>query len=275
MKARIGTGLVAAILLVALIYKGPIWLVAAVVMIFAGLAYYEYDRLFFDRFDWLRFIRVVVYLVGSIFALSRSLDVWAISFWVTFTIHCLWHVTRANLSADLRESVSQFRTELFGYLYCTALFAFLLPILDSRSHGRDLLLLLFLVVSMGDTTAYFAGMLFGKHPLASAISPKKTIEGALGGTLGSIGIALWWVHWVFKGQASSEVTAAILGFAFLGSLLAQFGDLFESVLKRSRAVKDSGGLLPGHGGILDRTDGLALAAPAFFLYAKFILERLL
>lgn len=275
MKARIVTGLIAAILLVALIYKGSEWMVLLVVSAFGILAYYEYDRLFFPKPDWFRLTRVGIFIAGSIFALSHSLEMWAVSAWIVFLIHCVWHVTRANLSLDLESSVSQFRAEFFGYLYAVALFGFLLPLWKTPSHGRDLLLLLFLVVSMGDTIAYFAGMLFGKHPLASKISPKKTVEGAIGGTLGSLVIAAWWLHFVYKGERTTELWAAVLGFAFLGSILAQFGDLFESLLKRSQSVKDSGGLLPGHGGILDRTDGLALAAPAFFLYVKYILERLL
>ncbi len=275
MKARLVTGVIAALLLVALIYKGPEPLVGFVVVLFGLLAYYEYDRLFFDAFDWLRLARVGVLIAASIFALAHSLEAWAVSVWIVFMVHCAWHVTRANLSPNLGESVSQFRAEFFGYLYSVALFGFLLPILKTPVHGRHLLLLLFLIVSMGDTVAYFAGMLFGKHPLASKISPKKTVEGAVGGTLGSVAIAAWWLHFVYKGQPTPELCWAVLGFAFMGSILAQFGDLFESLLKRSCAVKDSGGLLPGHGGILDRTDGLALAAPAFFLFVKFILGRLL
>ncbi len=275
MKARLVTGLIAAVLLVALIFKGPEWLIFLVVMAFASLAYYEYDRLFFDKVDWFRLTRVSLFVVGTIFALSKSLQAWAVAVWLVFILHCVYHVTRANLSDNLERSVYEFRAEFFGFLYSVALFGFLLPLLRVRTYGRELILLLFFIVSMGDTLAYFAGRWFGKHPLASKLSPKKTVEGALGGTLGSIAIAAVWVRYVYKGEESPELWAAVLVFAFLGSILAQFGDLFESLLKRSRAVKDSGGLLPGHGGILDRTDGLALAAPAFFLFVKFILLRYL
>jgi phosphatidate cytidylyltransferase len=275
MKARLFTGLIAAVLLVALIYKGPVWLVGVVVTVLSALAYFEYDRLFYPVPNWFRLGRVSLYIAVTLYALSVSLEMWAVAAWTVFILHCVWHVTRANASSNLEENVSGFRVEFFGYLYCVALFGFLVPVIQMEPHGRDLVLLLFLIVSLGDTLAYFSGMFFGKHPLASKISPKKTVEGALGGTLGSIAIAVWWVHYVYKGDPTRELVLAVVGFALLGSVLAQFADLFESLLKRSQAVKDSGGLLPGHGGILDRTDGLALSAPAYFLYLKFILARLL
>lgn len=276
MKQRLVTGLVGAILLVALIYKGPIWLIAGVVIGFAGMAYYEYDRLFFSRPNPLRLARVILCSGATILALSQSLEMWAATVWLIFIVHCVWHVTRANVSKDLAESVRQFRVEFFGYLYTVALFGFLIPLARHQPPmGRDFLLLLFLIVSFGDTAAYFFGRWFGKHPLASLISPKKTVEGAIGGTLGSMAVTVWWLYFVFKGTRSVDFVVAVLVFSFLGSILAQFGDLFESLLKRSQSVKDSGGLLPGHGGILDRTDGLALAAPAFYFYLKFVLMRLL
>jgi phosphatidate cytidylyltransferase len=274
MKQRLITGVIAAALLIALIYRGSEWMIALVVLAFAGMAYYEYDRLFFRDPDWFRVIRVVLFSSASLLALTRSMALWSVTLWLVFIIHSAWHVTRANVSADIESSVRQLRVEFFGYLYCTALFGFLLPILRINYFGRDFLLLLFLVVSFGDTAAYFCGRWFGKHPLAAKISPKKTIEGAIGGTLASVAIAAWWLYFVYNGSRSAEFTTAILAFGFLGSLLAQYGDLLESMLKRSQAVKDSGGLLPGHGGILDRTDGLALAAPAFYFYLRFVLARL-
>jgi phosphatidate cytidylyltransferase len=271
MKARVITGLIAAFLLVALIYKGPFWLITLVILAIASMAYYEYDRLFFPAVSPVRLGRVMLYTAWTLYMLSKGLGMWAVSVWVVFIFHCVWHVIRANRAAALAESVREFRVEFFGFLYCTALFGFLLPILQLGDHGRDLLLLLFLIVSVGDTAAYFSGMLFGRHKLATQISPKKTVEGAVGGTLVSIGIAAWWVFFVYKGDPSPAFRAGIIGFSLVASVLAQFGDLFESLLKRSQAVKDSGGLLPGHGGILDRTDGLALAAPAFFLFFKYVL----
>ena len=114
---------------------------------------------------------------------------------------------------------------------------------------------------MGDTCAYFFGKYFGKHKLAPRISPKKTIEGSIGGLLGSAstaiiahyGMGLPWLH---------GVAVSIIAGAF-----GQAGDLAESLIKRSTGFKDSGNLLPGHGGMLDRVDGLMFASVVWLAYA--------
>ena len=107
-----------------------------------------------------------------------------------------------------------------------------------------------------DTFAYFSGRLFGKHKLAPQISPKKTWEGAIGGTLFTIGLVVWLGPWAFH---TGLVTNVILGIVL--SVAGQAGDLFESALKRWAGAKDSSQFFPGHGGVLDRLDSLFLAGP--------------
>ena len=123
------------------------------------------------------------------------------------------------------------------------------------------------VVWAGDTGAYLVGSLWGRRPLWPAVSPKKTWEGAIGGTLSSVLAAV-----ALAGPLLGEVRlfdAALLG---LGATVAgQIGDLFESRLKRKAGMKDSGALLPGHGGILDRLDSLLFAAPVFCYGLKLML----
>jgi len=116
-----------------------------------------------------------------------------------------------------------------------------------------------------DTSAYFVGRKFGKTKLAPRISPKKTLEGAAGGLTASVVLA---VITSFFLPALGVVDAIALG--ILGGAAGQGGDLWVSVLKRSSGVKDSGGILPGHGGILDRADALAFTAPATWAYGHFI-----
>ncbi len=123
--------------------------------------------------------------------------------------------------------------------------------------GWQWVVLLFVVTWANDTLAYFTGRFLGKHPLAPRISPKKTWEGFWGGAAGSVVGALV-VKALFLPRLS--IPAAVLvgaGAAFLGPL----GDLCESMLKRAAGVKDSGKLLPGHGGLLDRIDAVLFAAP--------------
>jgi len=118
------------------------------------------------------------------------------------------------------------------------------------------------VVWGGDTAAYFAGRSLGKHKLHPKVSPKKTIEGAVGGLVGSVGAGFLMVG-LLDLPLPAWKTAL---FAVAGGALAQLGDLSESLVKRACGVKDSGTILPGHGGMLDRTDGVIFAFP-FFAWA--------
>lgn len=128
--------------------------------------------------------------------------------------------------------------------------------------GREALLLLLLTVVASDTAQYYAGRAFGRRPLAPRLSPKKTIEGAVGGLLAAPAALA-----AAGSVALPSVPPAAL--AALGVLVAAAGicgDLFESALKRAAGVKDSGTLIPGHGGVLDRIDALLFAAPVFYTF---------
>lgn len=125
-----------------------------------------------------------------------------------------------------------------------------------------LLLFLFLIAWMADTAAYFVGKRFGKSKLAEQLSPGKTREGLLGAVIGTICLALvgaWWFELTFM-QALYFVFLSVLT-----ALISVVGDLFESLLKRNAGAKDSGSLIPGHGGVLDRVDSIIAAAPGFAL----------
>ena len=115
---------------------------------------------------------------------------------------------------------------------------------------------------VSDTGGYFAGRAFGKNKLYERVSPKKTVEGAIGGVVATIAFAIA-IRFVIL-QALSIRDAVILG--VLGSVLGMAGDLGESLLKRSTGVKDSGGIVPGHGGILDRIDAVLITSPLVLIY---------
>ncbi|HEX4974282.1 MAG TPA: phosphatidate cytidylyltransferase, partial [Pseudomonadales bacterium] len=116
--------------------------------------------------------------------------------------------------------------------------------------------------------AYFAGRKYGKHKLAPLVSPGKSLEGALGGLLATSLLAfLLWVSKVIVGVSLLQ----LLIFTLSITLVSILGDLFESMLKRYRGLKDSGNLLPGHGGILDRIDSLTAASP-FFVFGLYLLD---
>jgi phosphatidate cytidylyltransferase len=141
----------------------------------------------------------------------------------------------------------------FGIVWIAMGFAYILLIRDLK-HGMALTILLLGCTMVNDTFAYFVGRAFGSHKMAPRISPKKSVEGAIGGIIGSIVAAIVvkiyspWLSWTY-----AIAFGAALGF------VGQWGDLFESAVKRDFRVKDSGRILPGHGGILDRFDAILFA----------------
>jgi phosphatidate cytidylyltransferase len=113
---------------------------------------------------------------------------------------------------------------------------------------------------VGDSVAYFVGRAIGRHPLAPHLSPKKTWEGSIGSFFGSLIVAVFFTRWL------SASLPHLLAMAGCGNIAGQAGDLLESAYKRSAGIKDSGSLLPGHGGVLDRIDALILTIPVVWYY---------
>ncbi len=128
-----------------------------------------------------------------------------------------------------------------------------------------------LIVMTNDSAAYYTGSAFGKHRLYPLVSPKKSVEGAIGGLIGSLGGTLLAKFTFFPQLTFSDavVTALVIG------MVGQAGDLFESLLKRSFGVKDSGTIIPGHGGVLDRLDSILFAAPITYYYVILFFQRLI
>ena len=169
---------------------------------------------------------------------------------------------------DIATAAREISYAALGFLYIPLLLMHLV-MLRQIPHGSEWLLVLMLIVMTNDSAAYYSGSAFGKHRLYPLVSPKKSIEGALGGLVGSIGGTLL-AKFTFFPQLSlvdALLTAIIIG------ILGQTGDLFESLLKRSFGVKDSGSIIPGHGGGLDRLDSIIFAAPATYYYAVFVFEK--
>ncbi len=160
---------------------------------------------------------------------------------------------------------------IFTVVYVTLPFAFALALpkfstLDTTKPFTLEVFMLFVLIWSSDTFAYLTGKFFGKHKMAPRISPKKTWEGFAGG------VVLTLILGFFVEQYFPELRGNWMMVGFLVSVFAPLGDLVESQLKRSFAVKDSGNIIPGHGGVLDRLDSFIICAPVIYLY--FILEKL-
>lgn len=154
---------------------------------------------------------------------------------------------------------------LFGVLYVGIPLS---TVVSTRAlpSGAFLVLFLAVVTWASDSAAYYVGTLWGKHPLMPSISPKKSFEGLLGGLIGAIAAALLARLWF----ASELSWFDALALGILLTLTGLVGDLFESAIKRRAGVKDSGGILPGHGGMLDRIDSLLFTAPTFYYYVAYV-----
>jgi phosphatidate cytidylyltransferase len=196
-------------------------------------------------------------------------------------VYCTFFRAVQGVMADAAVSI-------FCLLY-TGLALIALPTLRAQSNGASQVTFLLLVVWFGDTAAYYIGRTFGRHKLAPKISPGKSWEGAIGSVAGSVGaagllleLASYQQHSDFLATVLQRWDMAPLTFpdqpwywlvlAVVVNVAGQVGDLAESALKRSANVKDSGSLLPGHGGVLDRIDALLLAAPVLW-YAQVIHQR--
>jgi len=163
-----------------------------------------------------------------------------------------------------RDAIALASATVFPALYLGLPIGAMIAIRES--HGPQALFLMMLTVFVSDTAQYYSGRAFGRRPLAERISPKKTLEGAIGGFLfGAAFLAIagqWWLPML------PPVVRAALGATIVALGIA--GDLFESMLKRSAGVKDSSALIPGHGGILDRIDALLFAAPIYYIVLRYV-----
>ncbi|GGZ90952.1 phosphatidate cytidylyltransferase [Ignatzschineria ureiclastica] len=181
------------------------------------------------------------------------------------------------LSIHARRPVAFLVNREFLFVASILTLAALMVTLVTLQQSVILLLYLILLVIIADSGAYFVGRKLGKHKLAPTISPGKSVEGAVGGIVLGILYAFVAVLWLSGGEnpilMTANKTLLIVNFVSLSALVVIVsisGDLFESVVKRHAGMKDSGNILPGHGGILDRIDALTAAAPLFFVGLTFI-----
>lgn len=269
-----------------LIGWSPKWLFLLAVVLGVALALREYFALSramdVKVLSWMGYGAAAV-LCGAQ-ALPRNINHSAVIFLlVAFLL--LIPTLAIRRSMDLKDYLAATSATIFGILYIGLSLSCLVPIrfatksfggdamvggqmshLPALSAGSLLLLLMFMVIWAGDICAYLVGRPLGRTPFFARISPRKTWEGALAGLAGSLLAAWAFEHWFWK---TADLKTVILLAAWI-AVMGQVGDLVESAIKRGANQKDSGTLLPGHGGFLDRIDSLIFAAPALWL-ALFVL----
>jgi phosphatidate cytidylyltransferase len=263
MLTRIITAVPLALLVAALIWWGPRWLFLLVLLALVEISLYEYFHI--TRTAGFRGVPWLGYLSGASLCLAQTAGASAAG--QAMLIILLASVFLAAVlplfrSASLKDYFGSAATTVFGILYLGFTLSWLFPLRFTIGHdGRSLTLFLLAVNWAGDACALFVGRSVGRTPLVPHVSPRKTVEGALGGLVGSFLVG--WLCSLWFWQTAGLKTVMLL--ALIIAVTGQLGDLVESALKRSADLKDSGGLLPGHGGLLDRIDSLVFAVPSLWL----------
>jgi phosphatidate cytidylyltransferase len=271
---RVLTAVVLVPLVLLLVFLGPFWLISVAVGTVALLALWEYLTLA-DAFGAKtpRIASSIAVAALFLFTFLRPdvitplLGVIALA----LLIVCAFRSPLPRVLPDTAYSV-------FGVLY-VGLTLTTIPLLSQQENGSSLLVFLFLAVWMGDIAALYIGRKWGRRKLAPAISPGKSWEGSIASIAGSLIVTglLLWLATVLQahGVATLSYPGPVFRWLVLAAVLnaaAQVGDLVESAIKRGAGVKDSGTLLPGHGGVLDRIDALLVAAPV--LWYALVVQRL-
>jgi len=263
--AREITALVAAPAAIWITGWGPVWLFNATIAVIAVLAMYEFLALGKAKgYDVPTVLCIAIMLIIIAAFIIDDLSVELGMFAALLIIPASYVVTKKSLENSLPSSA----IAVLATTYVGMLSGSLIRLHNDFPEGYKLVFFLLLVVWLGDTGAYYVGKQFGKHKLSPRISPKKTIEGLVGGISASI-IAAVVIHFTFfpKFPLLHAVIAGVLL-----SIAGVIGDLAESMWKRSAAVKDSGTLIPGHGGFLDRFDSILFTAPILYCYWTLIVH---
>lgn len=257
MKTRILASVVLVPLLVLLLFWAPIWVGALVAGVLCAVASYE----LLYRTGLNRHVRLNVYSALMAFGVSM----WSYFQWnygvillavLLFYLLVFGEMMIAHLHLHIKDAALCFLSGIVVPFMLTSLVRIL-----CMEEGRILICIPFVIAFMSDAGAYFIGIFFGKHKLCPEISPKKSVEGLIGGVvIGTLSLLLYgWIVNTFFDAGTRYLPLLIYG--VIGCLASAFGDLCLSVIKRQTGIKDYGNLIPGHGGVLDRLDSVLVAAP--------------
>jgi phosphatidate cytidylyltransferase len=263
LKNRILTAILLLPILVAAVwFDTPLpWLTIAVA-VWGGLAALEFYKIVHDSGSGYGAVPFTIFGIAMtvVFIFSPHLD-YAYLLPILLTIAIIIPPIGMILRRNKEHAFLNWAWTLAGILYIGWLLSHYIS-LRELEMGREWVFYALLVTFATDTFAYFIGKAWGRHKLAPDISPKKTVEGAVGGLLGAAGISVLAV-WLFDLPVNYGI-AVVLGIVI--SIFGQVGDLFESLFKRNMGVKDSGNSLPGHGGFLDRIDSIVFTGIVVYYY---------
>ena len=257
MKTRVIAGLTMAVSMMALGLAAPKWCAALLWAVLMAIGAYE----LLHNTDLVKEKRLVAYAAGSGFLCAwwsyfGAVFAWGLLGLVVFMGLLFWEMMRSHVQLSFQKVTMTFMAGIaVPFMLCSIIR------IHGMTIGRYMVLIPFIAAVLNDIGGYFGGMFFGRHKLAPVISPKKTVEGAVGGViLAMLGMMIYAaiLDLLFKFHVNYGY-AVIYG--LLGALCGIFGDLCFSVIKRQTGIKDYGSLIPGHGGVLDRFDSMLLVGP--------------
>jgi len=263
---RVVSALVAFVIVVAAVYFGKKTGAYFLCIFVVVRGSFEMARMFFSN-AYPKFAkRFFVFLATAFFLIITQeplKNIASFAFVFAFVLIAGLGVVFHRFFKDLDQVLTFVAKSFLGLVYVSFLPANVVWMIQAN-NGLEWLFCLLSVVFAGDIGAYLFGVSLGKTKIAPALSPQKSVQGAVGGLFFSLMAALSFKYFI---PLAPLYILALCG--FLGGLLGQIGDLFESLIKRVSGVKDSGSIMPGHGGILDRLDGVLFAAPLFYLVATY------
>ena len=270
LRNRLIIGFSGGAVLLALAFLGG-WLFFALILLILLLSLYEMnlmgEKLGYSGFDLFSYLVSASILFD--FYLYSGKNLYILS--IVFIAYLLTYASVRNKEKQLLEIAFRCLSTFYLSLFLGSLILIReSPFATGYATGGKIIACVFLSIWMLDTFAYFTGKMFGKHKLFPVISPKKTVEGGIGGLAGAIG-AVVVAKYIFFQQLPLH-HAVIIGLII--GILGQLGDMIESFFKRSTGVKDASSILPGHGGILDRFDSLIFVSPFIYGYVRLILTNL-
>ena len=263
---RITMGLAMAVAIVCVLVYTPPWGLAAVVLAATLAAAHEFQSIARQDADGIDRGLFTFVLLGVVSWPLINPHVPRYDHATALTLgFLLLAIARVLRPGAIDSSARRLALDALGLLYIGVTFPYIYLLRD-RPDGGFWVITLMAIAFGGDTGAYFVGRFLGRHKLYPLLSPKKTIEGAFGGIAAGVGAAFIARTWLPGLGFLSPVDCVVLGVG--GASLGVLGDLLESLFKRAYGVKDSGALIPGHGGILDRVDGLIFAGPFVYFYLE-------
>lgn len=258
MLTRILTSLIGLVVFFAVIFANQYFLFGAVTLVVIGMVYEMYGVMEIkNQIKVTGYISALVICMGMVFG-QTVLSIYAVS--ALFLLMMIY----MHKKADVKEVMSAAFAAIFIASFMMAI------VLIRKDHGRFAVILPFVCAWLTDTGAYFAGTFLGKHKLVPNISPKKTVEGSIGGIILSTAGAAAYILIVSGWTAGAMEMLKYAAIGFVASILSQAGDLIASCIKRDFGKKDYGSILPGHGGILDRFDSVLFIMPFIYYALQFI-----